>query len=96
MVASVLVKSGSTNAEVPTGSMEQTARRSPLAGTVYETQTLRGVRCVRLSVLTDETTSPERQREADDKVAAELNIDFGSGDALRRRSTGGRRAADTT
>ncbi|MFJ9161234.1 recombinase family protein [Streptomyces griseoviridis] len=59
------------------------APRNPLAGTVYETQTLRGVRCVRLSVLTDETTSPERQREADDKVAAELNIDFGFGDALR-------------
>ncbi|MFJ9207511.1 recombinase family protein [Streptomyces sp. NPDC102264] len=57
--------------------------RNPLAGTVYETEALRGVRCVRLSVLTDETTSPERQREADDKVAAELNIDFGSGDALR-------------
>ncbi|MFI7086762.1 recombinase family protein [Streptomyces anulatus] len=59
------------------------APRNPIAGTVYETQTLRGVRCVRLSVLTDETTSPERQREADDRVAAELNIDFGSGDALR-------------
>ncbi|MFB7919469.1 recombinase family protein [Streptomyces sp. NPDC056061] len=58
------------------------APRNPLAGTVY-TETLRGVRCVRLSVLTDETTSPERQREADNKVAAELNIDFGSGDALR-------------
>ncbi|WP_415957113.1 recombinase family protein [Streptomyces sp. 021-4] len=60
-----------------------TGTRNPLAGTVYETETLRGVRCVRLSVLTDETTSPERQREADDKVAAELNIDFGTGDALR-------------
>ncbi|MFD3638740.1 recombinase family protein [Streptomyces griseus] len=59
------------------------APRNPLAGTAYESATLRGVRCVRLSVLTDETTSPERQREADDKVAAELNIDFGSGDALR-------------
>ncbi|MFJ1594243.1 recombinase family protein [Kitasatospora albolonga] len=56
---------------------------SPLAGTAFEARTLRGVRCVRLSVLTDETTSPERQREADDKIAAELNIDFGAGDALR-------------
>lgn len=97
MVASSLVKSGSGNSSVPTGSMEnreqgqrphptegmETTHRNPLAGTVYETQTLRGVRCVRLSVLTDETTSPERQREADDKIAAELNIDFGSGDALR-------------
>jgi DNA invertase Pin-like site-specific DNA recombinase len=33
--------------------------------------------------MTDETTSPERQREADDIAAAALNIDFGSGDALR-------------
>ncbi|MCX5398456.1 recombinase family protein [Streptomyces sp. NBC_00102] len=63
--------------------MTTSTPRNPLSGTVYETQTLRGVRCVRLSVLTDETTSPERQREADDRVAAELNIGFGSGDALR-------------
>ncbi|OKI01992.1 integrase [Streptomyces sp. CB02923] len=55
---------------------------NPVAGTVY-TETLRGVRCVRLSVLTDETTSPERQREADDQAAAALNIIFGEGDALR-------------
>ncbi|WP_319020085.1 hypothetical protein [Streptomyces sp. C8S0] len=55
---------------------------NPLGGTVY-TETLRGVRCVRLSVLTDETTSPERQREADDIAAAALGIDFGEGDALR-------------
>ncbi|MFI1931174.1 recombinase family protein [Streptomyces sp. NPDC020330] len=59
------------------------APRNPITGTAFETRTLRGVRCVRLSVLTDETTSPERQREADDRVAAELNIDFGTGDALR-------------
>ncbi|KKZ74016.1 recombinase family protein [Streptomyces showdoensis] len=59
-----------------------TTSRSPLAGTVYET-TLRGVRCVRLSVLTDETTSPERQREAGDIAAAALGIDFGEGDQLR-------------
>ncbi|MCX5203908.1 recombinase family protein [Streptomyces sp. NBC_00237] len=57
--------------------------RNPVAGTVYETETLRGVRCVRLSVLTDETTSPERQREADDMAAAALNINFGEGDQLR-------------
>ncbi|MFE4373184.1 recombinase family protein [Streptomyces sp. NPDC056835] len=57
--------------------------RNPLAGTVFETETLRGVRCVRLSVLTDETTSPERQREADDIAAAALGIDFGEGDQLR-------------
>lgn len=84
MVASVLVRehSDSGTPSVPTGAMNS-APRNPLAGTAFETRTLRGVRCVRLSVLTDETTSPERQREADDKVAAELNIDFGSGDALR-------------
>ncbi len=85
MVASVLVKPGTENSgtpSVPTGGMTH-APRNPLADTVYVARTLRGVRCVRLSVLTDETTSPERQREADDKIAAELNIDFGSGDALR-------------
>jgi hypothetical protein len=58
-----------------------TAPRNPLAGTVF-TETLRGVRCVRLSVLTDETTSPERQREADD-IAAALGIDFGEGETFR-------------
>ncbi|MFD4700824.1 recombinase family protein [Streptomyces niveus] len=60
-----------------------TSGRNPLAGTVFETETLRGVRCVRLSVLTDETTSPERQRDADDIAASALNIDFGAGDGLR-------------
>ncbi|WP_037934729.1 recombinase family protein [Streptomyces sp. SPB78] len=62
--------------------MTTASTRNPLAGTVY-TETLRGVRCVRLSVLTDETTSPERQREADDRAAAELGISFGEGDNLR-------------
>ncbi|AUA13394.1 hypothetical protein CFP59_05554 [Streptomyces malaysiensis subsp. malaysiensis] len=47
------------------------------------TETLRGVRCVRLSVRTDETTSPERQREADDIAAAALGIDFGQGGGVR-------------
>ncbi|MFD5555382.1 recombinase family protein [Streptomyces sp. NPDC127068] len=61
----------------------QTTTRNPLGGTVFETATLRGVRCVRLSVLTDETTSPERQREADDRAAAELGITFDNGEALR-------------
>ncbi|WP_414169830.1 recombinase family protein [Streptoverticillium reticulum] len=41
------------------------------------------MRCIRLSVLTDETTSPERQREADNIAAAALGIDFGKGDDLR-------------
>ncbi|WNF26417.1 recombinase family protein [Streptomyces sp. C11-1] len=62
--------------------MEKTTRRNPLAGTVYA-ETLRGVRCIRLSVLTDETTSPERQREADDLTTAAHNISFGEGDQLR-------------
>lgn len=69
------------NVSVPTEGMTTTPR-NPLAGTVH-TETLRGVRCVRLSVMTDETTSPERQREADDIAAAALGIDFGEGDALR-------------
>ncbi|MEU2870390.1 recombinase family protein [Streptomyces olivoreticuli] len=55
---------------------------NPTTGTVFA-ETLRGVRCIRLSVRTDETTSPERQREADDIAAAALGIDFGEGDALR-------------
>ncbi|MFF4408130.1 recombinase family protein [Streptomyces sp. NPDC001404] len=56
-----------------------------LPGQVPDTfrKALRGVRVVRLSVLTDETTSPERQREADDIAAEALNIDFGEGDNLR-------------
>ncbi|MET7391809.1 hypothetical protein ACFYPT_42415 [Streptomyces sp. NPDC005529] len=59
------------------------APRNPLAGTAFETRILRGVGCVRLSVLTDEVTSPElRQREVDDAMAAELNIDFGEGEVL--------------
>ncbi len=82
MKASTQVKPGSGTPLVPTGGMTDTTR-NPLAGTVYATETLRGVRCVRLSVLTDETTSPERQREADDIAAASLNIEFGEGDALR-------------
>ncbi|MFI6525022.1 recombinase family protein [Streptomyces uncialis] len=68
--------------ETPSRGVE-TPTRGPLSGTVFESTTLRGVRCVRLSVLTDETTSPERQREADDIAAAALGIDFGEGDQLR-------------
>jgi hypothetical protein len=82
MVASTLVRGGSGNPSLSTEGMANTSRNS-LAGTVFEAETLRGVRCVRLSVLTDETTSPERQREADDIAAAALGIDFGEGDQLR-------------
>lgn len=37
---------------------------------------LRGVSCLRLSVLTDETTSPERQQNANDGAAGALGIDL--------------------
>ncbi|MER6343763.1 recombinase family protein [Streptomyces sp. NPDC001595] len=46
-------------------------------------KTLRGLRAIRLSVLTDSTTSVERQREAGNRSAAALDIDFGEGDNLR-------------
>ncbi|WP_329032857.1 recombinase family protein [Streptomyces sp. NBC_01725] len=44
---------------------------------------LRGLRAIRLSVLTDSTTSVGRQRDAGDRSAAALNLDFGEGDGLR-------------
>lgn len=69
------------NVSAPAADMTTTPR-NPLASTVF-TGTLRSVRCVRLSLLTDETTSPERQREADDIAAAALGIDFSEGDTLR-------------
>ncbi|WP_406298553.1 recombinase family protein [Embleya sp. NBC_00888] len=46
-----------------------------------ETFTLRGISAIRLSVLTDETTSPTRQRDANDQAAGALNIEF-VGEAL--------------
>ncbi|MER5889009.1 recombinase family protein [Streptomyces sp. NPDC001941] len=39
--------------------------------------------CLRLSVRTDETTSPERQREANARVSAALGISFGEGEQYR-------------
>ncbi|WP_369376124.1 recombinase family protein [Streptomyces sp. cg36] len=56
---------------------------TPVGTLAQAAETLRGVRCVRLSVRTDETTSPERQRESDDQAAAALDISFGEGAALR-------------
>ncbi|MGW0145181.1 recombinase family protein [Streptomyces sp. NPDC003333] len=46
-------------------------------------KSLRGLRAIRLSVLTDSTTSVERQREAGNRSAAALDIDFGEGEGLR-------------
>jgi DNA invertase Pin-like site-specific DNA recombinase len=43
---------------------------------------LRGVSCLRLSVLTDETTSPERQREANQRAAASEGIDLADREAV--------------
>ncbi|MFF8943235.1 recombinase family protein [Streptomyces sp. NPDC014864] len=46
------------------------------------TTQLRGVSCLRLSVLTDETTSPERQREANRGAAASQGIDLADREAV--------------
>ncbi|MFJ8495630.1 recombinase family protein [Streptomyces sp. NPDC094038] len=46
-------------------------------------QQLRGLRAIRLSVLTDSSTSVERQRDAANRSAAALSIDFGEGEGLR-------------
>ncbi|WP_308409109.1 recombinase family protein [Streptomyces sp. AC558_RSS880] len=46
------------------------------------TTQLRGVSCLRLSVLTDETTSPERQRAANQGAASALGIDLGNREAV--------------
>ncbi|MFE6470347.1 recombinase family protein [Streptomyces rochei] len=46
------------------------------------TTQLRGVSCLRLSVLTDETTSPERQREANRGAALSLGIDLADREAV--------------
>ncbi|MGW6293021.1 recombinase family protein [Streptomyces sp. NPDC055058] len=44
--------------------------------------TLRGLSAIRLSVLTEETTSPERQRAANEAAAAALGIDLGDREAI--------------
>jgi DNA invertase Pin-like site-specific DNA recombinase len=46
------------------------------------TTTLRGLSVLRLSVMTDESTSPERQRGANHEAGAALNIDFGDREAV--------------
>lgn len=64
MVVSTQVRQ-SENLSVPTGGMDKAY--TPVGTLALTTETLRGVRCIRLSVRTDETTSPERQRESDDR-----------------------------
>lgn len=49
-------------------------------------ETLRGLSGIRLSVKTDETTSPERQREANDRVSRNMGIDFTAPDGSRREA----------
>ncbi|MFF3736061.1 recombinase family protein [Streptomyces sp. NPDC002566] len=46
------------------------------------TTPLRGLSVLRLSVLTDETTSPERQRAANHEAGASLGIDFSDREAV--------------
>ncbi len=52
----------------------QVSGASPTPFTAGMTTPLRGLSVLRLSVLTDETTSPERQRAANHEAAAALNI----------------------
>ncbi|WP_093838574.1 recombinase family protein [Streptomyces aidingensis] len=47
-----------------------------------QTTQLRGVSALRLSVLTDETTSPERQRDANRRAAAALGFDLADREAV--------------
>jgi DNA invertase Pin-like site-specific DNA recombinase len=54
----------------------------PSRSTDSMTTTLRGVSALRLSVLTDETTSPERQRAANHAAASEMGIDLGDREAV--------------
>lgn len=58
------------------------ARRYKLSNTGVTTPRLRGVSVLRLSVLTDETTSPERQRGANRGAAAPLGIDLADREAV--------------
>ncbi|MEV5514466.1 recombinase family protein [Streptomyces flaveolus] len=53
---------------------------TPFAGSMPTP--LRGLSALRLSVLTDETTSPERQRTANREAAAALNIDLADREAV--------------
>ncbi|MGV9992209.1 recombinase family protein [Streptomyces sp. NPDC003374] len=70
-----------TNAQVSAGQSP-----TPFTGGMNAPDTfrpaLRGLSAVRLSVLTDETTSPERQRAANEEAAASLGIDLGDREAV--------------
>ncbi|MER6524641.1 recombinase family protein [Streptomyces sp. NPDC001508] len=52
------------------------------SSSAMHTPHLRGVSALRLSVLTDETTSPERQREANRGAAASLGIELADREAV--------------
>ncbi|MFB6556186.1 recombinase family protein [Streptomyces sp. NPDC056405] len=58
------------------------AGKAPTTFTGGMNAPLRGLSAVRLSVLTDETTSPERQRTANHEAAAALGIDLGDREAV--------------
>ncbi|MER5894879.1 recombinase family protein [Streptomyces sp. NPDC001876] len=58
------------------------APRKPLRSRAPMTTPLRGVSVLRLSVLTDETTSPERQRAANYAAASSLGIDLADREAV--------------
>jgi DNA invertase Pin-like site-specific DNA recombinase len=61
---------------------QTSANRYPNRKTVGMTTPLRGVSALRLSVLTDETTSPERQRAANHAAASAMGIDLGDREAV--------------
>ncbi len=85
LVSPTSVTSDSGRPSSPSSNSVGTFSNSSLPGierTVFA-RPLRGVRAIRLSVMRDETTSPERQREACNLAAALQNIDFGEGENLR-------------
>ncbi|MFE4250794.1 recombinase family protein [Streptomyces sp. NPDC056910] len=60
----------------------QVSDASPTPFYASMTTSLRGLSALRLSVLTDETTSPERQRAANHEAASALGIDLGDREAV--------------
>jgi DNA invertase Pin-like site-specific DNA recombinase len=60
----------------------QVSDGSPTPFMAGMTTPLRGLSVLRLSVLTDETTSPERQRDANHEAGSALGIDFSGREAV--------------